>query len=212
MAYRLEPSGFAEFDELAALFNRTLGLLDRAAAGGQLPEGGADVLANETLPHIEDVEAGFRASLRAPGANLEELRALVLQGGLGAPPARDDAERRAALAEAIQARSGAGGARDLAYPGWWRLAALAHARLVFALIPRTLGTDVRFPAGRPSYADIAPPRSPGELALRIEELERELWWLAAGRPPRPDREAYRRTYGFFDAADRLASQGLGTAG
>jgi hypothetical protein len=208
MAYRLEPSGFAEFDDLAALFLRTLRLLDRVAAGGDLPDGAADLLANETLPHIEDVEAGFRAWLRAGDSDLGEMRALVLQGGLGIQPARDEAERRAALAEAIQARAGAGGSRDLAYAGWWRLTALAHARLVFALIPHTPAPEVRFPRGRPSYADIYPPRGPGELALRIEELERELWWLAAGRPPRPTRDAYRRTFGFFDVAERLVGRGF----
>lgn len=212
MAYRIGSSGFAEFDELADLLRRTWWLLDRAAASGELPEGATELLAREALPHIEDVEAGFREWLRAGESDPAELRALVLQAGLGVEDVRGEAERRAALAEAIQARTGAGGTRALAAAGWWRLTALSHARLVFALIPRTPAGQVRFPGRRPSYADISPPRGPGELALRIEELERELWWLAAGRPPRPQREAYRRTYGFFDAAERLASHGFGTAG
>jgi hypothetical protein len=131
---------------------------------------------------------------------------------LGLPVADGPAERRAALAEALRARSGAGGERSLEPPPSRRLAALEHARLVFALLPRTPESDVHFPGGRRSYADISAPRSPAELAARIEELERELWWVAAGRPPHPSHSAYRRTYGFFDTAERLTSQGFGAAG
>jgi hypothetical protein len=208
MAYRLERSGFAEFDRLGELFRRTRHLLDAVLIERDLPDGGAELLATETLPHIEDVEAGFQAWLRAGMADLAELRALVVQAGVGVEPARDVAEERAALAEAIQ--GGGTGARPFTPPVARRLVALAHARLVFALLPRTPESDVRFPAGRRTYADIAVPRTPAELALRIEELERELWWTATGRTPRSADGAYRRMYGFFDAAERLTSQGFRT--
>ncbi len=203
MTQGLEPSGFAEFDRLGLVFRRTRALLDAQLATGDLPDGGTEVLATESLPHIEDVEAGFRIWLRAGGAALEELRQLVLRGGLGLPEPRDVAESRAALVEAMQARSGAGGERDIAPAPTRRLAALEHARLVFAVIPATAESDVHFPGPRRSYADISPPRTPGELALRIEELERMLWTVAAGRWRGPGDAAYRRLYGFFDAGEHL---------
>ena len=63
----------------------------------------------------------------------------------------------------------------------WNLAALAHARLVLAFLPRLPEWDVRFPVGRRTYADIAAPRGPAELADRILEIERQLWRAATGR-------------------------------
>lgn len=84
------------------------------------------------------------------------------------------------------------------------LAALQHARLVFALLPLTPAEDVHFPAGRRTYADITAPRRPAELADRIEELERSLWSVATRRAPRLTDANYRRTYGFFDTAARIS--------
>jgi hypothetical protein len=154
------------------------------------------------------MEAGFRVWLRAGTAELAELRELVLHGALGLPSASSPAEERAALAEALRARLGAGGDRDIVPAPLRRLAALQHARLVFALLPHTAPQDVHFPGPRPTYADISAPRTPGELALRIEELERELWWIATGRAPSRTDGPLRRTYGFFDAAERLTSLGF----
>ena len=201
-------SGFAELDRLSMLFRRTRALLYSLMATGALPDGGDELLATETLPHIEDVEQGFRARLRAAEGEMHELRELILQGGLGLPEARDPAERRAALVEAMLARSGVGGEREIAPAPARRIAALEHARLVFAFLPATPSEEVHFPSptGRRSYADILPPRTPGELALRIEELERELWWVAARREPRST-AGYRRVYGFFDTAERMTSFG-----
>jgi hypothetical protein len=206
MGSRLESSGFAEFDRLHRVFRETRVVLDAVVTRGDLPEGATELVATEALAHVEDVEAGFRAWLRASEGELRELRELVLHGGLGLPVARDPAEERAALAEAMQARTGAGGERDLAPAPSRRLAALAQARLVFAMLPRTPAPDVHWPNGRRSYADIPVPRTPGQLAERIEELERELWWVATGRVPLRPEGAYRRTYGFFDTAERLMGE------
>ena len=93
----------------------------------------------------------------------------------------------------------------------WSLAALAHARVVLAMLPRIADDDVRYPAGRRTYADIPAPRGPAELSDRIEELERALWRTAAGRRPDPGDPAFRRSYGFFDAADRLGRSAFGLA-
>src|SRR3990172_3702831 len=62
----LGASGFAEFARLALLFRRTRELLDVISATGELPAGGTDVLANETLPHVDDIEDGFHLLLRPP--------------------------------------------------------------------------------------------------------------------------------------------------
>lgn len=199
----ITSSGFSDFDRLGVVFGRTLALLQAVMVTGDLPDGASEVLATETLPHIEDVEAGFRVRLRATETNLEDLRTLVLQSGLGLPEPRDTAEARAALIEAMQARAGAGGERTLAASPSRGLAALEHARLVFALMPSTPSPAVRYPAGRRTYADIPAPRSAVELVGRIEELERRLWQVAAGRIPGPAEASYRRVYGFFDIGDQL---------
>jgi hypothetical protein len=203
----LASSGFAEFDRLAALFRRTRALLDGVSASGSVPEDASDLLATETLPHVEDMEEGFRVRLRASAAELSELRLLVMRAGVGAAEARDEAERRAALMEAALERARAT-ERDIVPVPARRLAAIEHARLVFALLPATPAHEVHYPAGRRSYADISPPRTPAELCARIEELERSLWAIAAGRPPPLGDGGYRRTYGFFDTGARMTGVGL----
>ena len=126
-----------------------------------------------------------------------------------------EAERRAAEAEIAAEHSLAsrGGRRpaalQVAQP--WSLAALAHARVVLAMLPRIADDEVRYPGGRRSYADIAAPRGPAELSDRLEELERSLWRTAAGRRPEANDPAFRRAYGFFDAADRLGRSAFGLA-
>src|ERR671921_592855 len=74
----------------------------------------------------------------------------------------------------------------------WNLAALAHARLVLAMLPRLAEQDVRFPSGRRTYADIPAPRGPAELSDRLDELQRSLWRTAAGRRPDPADPAFRQ--------------------
>lgn len=201
-------SGFAEFDRLALLFRRTREALGTVLETGDLPDAVRGVLATETLPHIEDVEAGFRSRLRAAETSLAELRQLVLQGGLGLPEPRDTAEARAALIEAMRARAGAGGEPNMAPVPPHRLVALEHARLALALLPDTPEPNVRYPAGRRTYADISAPRSPTEFVQRVEEIERTIWGVAAGGRRATHDSAYRRVYGFFDVGERLISEGF----
>ncbi len=203
-----EPTGFAAFDRLAGLFRATRALLDAAMRDPSLPEGGAALIADAVLPHVEQVALGFRATLRAHDGDLAELQALVRAVGLAAPPATSQAEVQAALAEALQARAGTGGRRELLPAPSGPLTAVGHARVVWALMPHTPTDDVHFPGGPRTYGDIPVPRTPGELATRIEELERELWSVATGHGPRDRAGAYRRTYGFFDTAVRLSDGGL----
>jgi hypothetical protein len=200
-----EASGFAEFDRLAMLFRRTRELLDLVTATGELPDGASDLLANEALPHVEDIEQGFRISLRASTADLNELRALVARAGVASNDAATSAEERAALIETMHELALSGVAQREILPAPVRcLAALQHARLVFALLPLTSAHDVHFPIGRRTYSDISAPQGAGQLAERIEELERSLWAVATQRAPRPTDGSYRRTYGFFDTAARIS--------
>jgi hypothetical protein len=207
----IEQSGFAEFDDWRALARRTRELLDAAILEGSLPEGGADFLADRALPHVEGIQNGFVGWLRSDAAGVAELRYLLrLVAATRVEPAETDAERRAAAVE--RAQESLLTSRDAASPirgaEPWNLAALAHARLVLALLPAIPDAAVRYPAGRRTYADIPRPRGPAELAGRLEELERYLWRTAAGRTPDPIDPGFRRAYGFFDAADQLGGQGL----
>jgi hypothetical protein len=203
-----DGTGFAELDELLALVRRTRELLDAALDDGELPDDAVDFLADETLPHVEGIQAGFRGWLRSEGVSLAELRYLI---GLTAPaplaPPDSAAERTAADAEARLderiAELWPAHRRLLRNARPSDLVRLAHARVVLAFLPRLPEHEVRFPAPLRSYADIAVPRGPAELADRVVELERELWQLATRRRIAPTDPAVRRTYGFFDAADRL---------
>jgi hypothetical protein len=203
----LQGSGFSQFDRLLDLIRRTRELLDTVAGDGVLPEEGAAYLEATTLPHFENVQTGFQGWLRSDAADIAELRYLLMQvAGLRVPPPRTDAERRAAIVEDVLERRLAD---DLVRPARltrvesWHLAALAHARVVLAWIPITPDDAVRYPGGRRTYADIPTPRGPAELAERIAEIERELWKTVTRRPVAPLDPAFRRTYGFFDAADHL---------
>lgn len=209
---QFERSGYREFDRIVDLARRTREVLEAAILDGALPDGGEVVLADETLPHLEMVQSGFRGWLRTEGIGLAELQYLLLQvGAMRTGAASTPAERHAAAAEvAAELRFAATHGRPLlraAEP--WDLAALAHARLVLAMLPSLGPGDVRWPAGRPTYADIPVPRGPAELSHRLSELEQQLWRIATGRPATATDPALRRTYGFFDAAERLGERGFG---
>ena len=209
----LGTSGFDEFDRLVSVVRRTRLVLDALIGDGELPEGGAAFLADAALPHLEGIRDGFRGWFRAGGVDLDELRHLLLRAGeFRASQPRSLAERRAADAEATTealidpSRQGIVAAARLYRADPWHLASLAHARLVLAFLPHLPDDAVRFPSSRRTYADIPSPRGPAELADRIEELERELWRAATGRARATADPAFRRTYGFFDAADRLGGR------
>jgi hypothetical protein len=206
-------TGFADVDRLLELVARTRLLLDSLVGRGELPDAGADYLATETLPHLDHVHAGFLGSLRADAASADELRHLVGQASafrIGEPST--PAEALAIAAEAAIDRARLGPPRlvvDDRQP--WDLVALAHARVVLAVLPRLADDEVRFPGGRRTYADIAAPRGPAELAARVDEMERLVWQAATRRMMPTTDPAVRRTYGFFDAADRLGAKAFGVA-
>ena len=200
-----ERSGFSEFDRLLELVRSTRLVLHSLLGLGELPAGGAEFLAQATLPHVEAIEAGLRGWLRSDMAGIDEQRYLLLQTAdarVGPPATPAEALAAAFETERERLRRAELGSR-LTPADAFSIVALAHARLVFASMPGLPSTDVRFPAGRPTYADIPTPRGPAELVARIEELERALWRIASGRPVRPVDPAVRRTYGFFDTAEWL---------
>jgi hypothetical protein len=198
--------GFAEFDHLAVIFANARAVLDGVLATGDVSADASQVLATETLPHIEDVEAGFHARLRAAETGMEDMRILVQRAGMVMPQGMG--ESRAALIEQMMAISGAGGDRKVQPASTKRMAALHHARVVLALIPQTAAEDVHFPGLRSSYADIPVPRGAVEFVERVEEIERILWWIASGTPRGRHDGAYRRVYGFFDVGERLTGRGF----
>ena len=204
----MSGSGFAEFDRLTELFVRTRDVLTRVVREHDLSREASDFLAAAVLPHVELVEEGFRFSLRASAADLAELRWFVLAAGIGRPVSDEPATRLAARAEEdVQQRVRP---PTVSQPSGDELAAIHHARIVFALLPELPDREAHWPLRwpRPGYQDVDPPRRPTELAARIEELEKHVWWTAAGRPSLDD-PAYRRTFGFFDTAAWLGSRVLG---
>src|SRR5919197_4181036 len=101
----IDGSGFSQFDRLLDLVRRTRELLDTVAGQGVLPDGGAAYLEGMTLPHIENVQSGFQGWLRSDAADIAELRYLLMQvAELRVPPARTEAERRAAAVEDVLER------------------------------------------------------------------------------------------------------------
>ena len=190
----IEQSGFAEFDAWRALARRTRELLDAAVLERALPAGGADFIADTTLPHIEGIQNGFVGWLRVRCRG--RRRAALPARASSRRSASSRRRRRRSVGR--PRRSGPRGAvrrpgrergtlRALRGAEPWNLAALGHARLVLAMLPAIPDADVRYPAGRRTYADIPRPRGPAELAGRLEELERQLWRTAAGPTAGPGR-------------------------
>ena len=107
----LEPSGFSQIDHLLQLVGRTRELLDAVVHEGELPVGGADYLADTTLPHLEGVEAGFHGTLRSEHAELAELRYLLARVGTQrVTPPQTEAERNGHADSRPMAWVAAGGA------------------------------------------------------------------------------------------------------
>src|SRR3954447_7825757 len=131
-----ETTGFAEFDRMAAVFRRTRELLDVVSATHELPAEATEVIATQSLPHVEDIEEGFRVWLRAGTVDIAELRAFVARAGVASNDAHGAAERRAALVETMHDLALSTHTELLPAPAR-ALAALEHARLVFALLPHT---------------------------------------------------------------------------
>lgn len=183
---------FIEILYLSTLCHKTKELLmEYMAKGGQISSDGVEYLATFTLSHIDDMQEGFKWTLRASDADLAELRYLLHQADVFDWEGVDEVTLKA---------------RTLIPPELRKIQALQHAKVVLGIMPRMPQTAVTYPLAK-SYADIPAPQSPAELAERIEELERMIWETAMQRAfERLDKNSYRRTFGFFDAATWLAVQ------
>ena len=214
----LDGSGFSQLDRLLGLVRHTRELLDHVADDGGLSAEDASFLETGTLPHLEGILAGFHGWLRADAATSAELRFLLHRvAAMRVEPARTPAERSAALAEAAaEARCTADGARPRLHPrrpsrGIWPRSTTPASS--WPSCPRVPEGDVRFPGGRRTYADIPAPRGPAELAGADRRARaRAVEDRRPGRPSAPVDPAFRRTYGFFDAADRLGVRAFRRSG
>lgn len=186
--FRFQQDAVRELLNMGGLFVRTRQVLrDHVESEGQLPTDEVEYLAGRTLPYVEAMQEGFRYTVRAVEAGVDELRYVV-----SPYPLAEGEDDQSSGADARRQRL-------LEQPEMACVAALLYGRVVMGMLPRVPPQLTTFPDGLP-YRDIWPPRGPGELKDRLEELERGLWEIATGRP----REAiyhgrYRRLYGFFEA-------------
>lgn len=93
-----------------------------------------------------------------------------------------------------------------------QLLAFGMAATALGFLPRVPTAQVTFPysySKPPTYADIAPPDSPGEMLWRIDEVEQMVWQVMSADMTELVKKRYgalRRTYGFFEASALLANQ------
>lgn len=93
-----------------------------------------------------------------------------------------------------------------------QLLAFGMAATALGFLPRMPADRVTFPYSYnqpPTYADIAPPDSPGAMLWRIDEVEQMVWQAMSENMKELVKRRYgalRRTYGFFEASALLANQ------
>lgn len=80
-----------------------------------------------------------------------------------------------------------------------QLLAFGHAYTALAFLPRLPADRITYP-GRPTYADIPVPRTPGETLERIDELETVLTQATVRPCQALHPEPLRRTYGYFEVS------------
>ncbi|MEM7130561.1 MAG: hypothetical protein AAF702_29830 [Chloroflexota bacterium] len=91
-----------------------------------------------------------------------------------------------------------------------QLLAFGMTAVALGALPQLPANQITFPhpySDPPSYADIAPPSTPGEMLVRIEELEEMVWQMVASDLGDLLQKQYgpvRRTYGFFETSAWLA--------
>jgi len=89
-----------------------------------------------------------------------------------------------------------------------QLLIFAHTYVTLGLLPHLPPYQVTYPQGRPTYADIPVPHTPGEVLLRIEELEQVVSEASVLPMGELEPDPLRRTYGFFETSALLAAHHL----
>lgn len=177
--------------DLAPVVHETREALGRYLYQTETPLEARSGALTDVLGHLGNVREGFQLTLRASavqrGSELYDLvrrflmdwRWLEEQGFSFLPPH-----------EVEQVRD--------------QLLEFAHAYTALACLPRLPTPHITYP-GRSTYADIAIPRTPGEILARIDELEAVLS-RASVQPRRAlHPEPLRRTYGYFEVSAWLIS-------
>lgn len=91
-----------------------------------------------------------------------------------------------------------------------QLLSYSMAAVALGHLPRLPANQITFPrsySDPPTYSDIPAPDSPGEMLVRIEEIEEMLWKIMVSDLGDLVKRQYgplRRTYGFFEASAWLA--------
>jgi hypothetical protein len=199
-----DRSGFAAFDRLEDVCRRARAALVAVVHEDADDEGAIrGILGSETLAHVDAVLEGLVALARARQFSAQELRLLVRRAGIVAPPVPGSVAALAADAAADHEHA------VLRPVDGRTLLAAGHARVALALIPRLPPEAIAWPRAHRTYADIAVPRTEGEVLERAEELLRVVWRVAAGDPRRD--EPLRRTLAFYEAGARLSVAGFHAA-
>ncbi|MSP12741.1 MAG: hypothetical protein EXR62_07255 [Chloroflexi bacterium] len=188
------------FQQVGAVARQTLTILYEglSAEGCALPQDRQDRL-HTTLDHLGNIREGFIISLRTRAVrDASEMRALV----------RHILQDWSWLQE-FGWRSGQEG--DIEIPQA-QLVAFAHSLIALSLLPGLPSSAVTFPLGRPTYADIPVPRTPGEVLERIEEMENVITEASLEPIARIGRESLRRTYGYFEVSAWLITSHLARFG
>lgn len=177
-----------ELLELWTLFRETRKVFHNYwIRGGELRAEEVQFLATITLSHIDDIDVGYRWTLRTDEVPVEELGAVLRPEDV-----TDWSDEPRTVPTPV-------------LPDLRKVMALRHAQVVFGSLPRTPEGEISYP-GYSSYADIKVPRSPLELRERIEELAMGVWDAATHRRVSTlDPERARRVYGFFETGSWLAT-------
>jgi hypothetical protein len=162
-----------------------------------------DLLVSVVVPTIEAAIVGWEISARSGGIEMSAQRALVRRSGI---PAEEPSFAARAVAAGETARIAAIGGTHLYLP----LAELTAQTMVgvwMQIAPRLHPEWISWPASRPSYADLVPPRTPLERVEAGERLiEVSLRLIQGDHRPEP---SLRPLVALMDVAAAVDRRGVG---
>ncbi|HID63560.1 MAG TPA: hypothetical protein EYP49_12600 [Anaerolineae bacterium] len=185
-----------EFFALGNIAHETKRILARGLRHKDVPLPSSDQeYLSAILTHLGDAREGFALCLRTTSvSNPEELRYLVHRILFDW-----------SWLESLGLADKTGGEIEPVGP---QLLVFAHTYVTLGFLPHLPPYQVTYPQGRPTYADIPVPHTPGEVLLRIEELEQVVSEASILPMGELEPDSLRRTYGFFEAGALLAAHHL----
>jgi len=185
-----------EFFALNNIAHETKRILARGLRHKDVPLPSSDQeFLSATLTHLGEAREGFALCLRTTSvSDPDELRYLVRQILFDWSWLED-----LGLASKTEGEIEKVGSQLLAF---------AHTYVTLGVLPRLPPQQVTYPQGHPTYADIPVPHTPGEVLLRIEELEEVVSEVSIVPMGKLEPDSLRRTYGFFEASAWLAARHL----